>query len=396
MLAAIALILPALAEANLLASAEKQLSDIPGKVNVDSRLRYEVFDQAGGLDVDGVSHRIRYGYTTPREGGYTAMVEGETVYALGHGADLHPADNAGDGTDLNQLWMAYSDDEWGGAKLGRQVYTLVDDRFIGHVGWRQNIQTFDALTGEFRLMDKLTVRGFVIEGVNTVTALHHEISARGLNGSFQMTDTHVLTAFYYSLNGKEDLATGSNDTAGIRLTGIAQSADVKWTYAFSYARQWENDDYPGADFGHDYYSADVSASVGSGSMGIGYERLGGNGSHGFATPLATLHKFNGFADVFLGATASGGLVNGLEDTYLYATWSLPVANGIKLQVIQHWFGPVDGGADFGNELDLVAGYNISKRLSLLSKYADYKSDGGSGGIGASDKRMFSLEMNYIY
>ena len=30
------------------------------------------------------------------------------------------------------------------AKLGRQVLTLDDHRFVGHVGWRQDRQTFDA------------------------------------------------------------------------------------------------------------------------------------------------------------------------------------------------------------------------------------------------------------
>lgn len=385
-----------LTNAEPLEGIESHLSSIPGKVNVDSRLRYEVFDQSGGLDVDGISHRIRYGYTTPEQEGITAMVEGETLYAWGHGADLHPADNAGDGTDLNQLWLAYRNEELGQAKVGRQVYTLDDHRFIGHVGWRQNIQTFDALTAQVEPMEKIVLRGFLIDGVNTVTAAHHDVEAHGINGSYQLTDSHVLTAFYYSLQGREDLAVGSNDTAGIRFTGSAKSGEFTWKYAFSYARQWENNDYPGQDFSHDYAAADVSANFDWGSLGAGYERLGGNGAHGFTTPLATLHKFNGFADVFLGASAGGGLVNGLKDTYIFASLTLPVAKGIRVQSIYHWFSPSRGEGDYGTEIDLVVGYSLTERLSLLSKYGDYKSDGGSGGVGGSDKRMYTLEMNFIY
>ena len=37
----------------------------------------------------------------------------------------------------------------------------------------------------------------------------------------------------------------------------------------------------------------------------GIEYLEGNGTIGFSTPLATLHKFQGFADVFLTTPASG-------------------------------------------------------------------------------------------
>jgi hypothetical protein len=51
---------------------------------------------------------------------------------------------------------------------------------------------------------------------------------------------------------------------------------------------------------------------------IGYEVLEGNGTIGFATPLATLHAFNGWADMFLTTPA-----NGLKDFYLKAAYVLP-------------------------------------------------------------------------
>ncbi len=49
------------------------------------------------------------------------------------------------------------------------------------------------------------------------------------------------------------------------------------------------------------------------SLGVGYEVMEGNGVRGFSTPLATLHKFDGWADKFLTTPP-----NGLERRYVTA------------------------------------------------------------------------------
>ena len=373
-----------------------KLEQVPGKLNLDSRIRYEVFDEAGGLDVDGTSHRIRYGYTTPESGGLQAMIEGETLYAWGHGRDLHPADNAGDGTDLNQLWVSFRSEGIGSAKLGRQIYTLDDHRFIGHVGWRQNIQTFDAVTGSIDVVGQVALKAFFIDAVNTVSGAHNDIEAFGVNAVHAVNESLDLTGFYYSIDGKPDMPASSSDTVGIRLAGSIGMETVKWSYTLSYARQWENPGFTGPDFGLDYVWIDASTEIGGFTIGGGFEFLDGNGIRGFSTPLATLHKFNGFADVFLGASSSGALVNGLEDYQVYIGHTFGVGNGIKAQVIHHWFSPATGTGDYGNEIDLVASYQINEWFSIIGKYGDYDSDGGSGGVGGSDKTMFTMELNFIY
>ncbi|MFO7724451.1 MAG: alginate export family protein [Oceanipulchritudo sp.] len=375
---------------------EQGLEEIPGKVSLDSRLRYEVYDAEGGLDVDGISHRIRYGYTTPVREGFQGMIEGETIYAWGHGRDLHPADNAGDGTELNQLWLAWEEDARGSLKIGRQVYTLDDHRFIGHVGWRQNIQTFDALTGQLAATENLLLKAFFIDAVNTVTAAHNEIEAFGLNLACTLTDTTRLTAFYYALDGSPDISGSSSDTAGLRLTGKLPAGEMLWNYAFSYARQWENSAFPGRPFGHDYLSADISLEASGWVLGGGLEILSGNGRHGFSTPLATLHKFNGFADVFLAPSSNGGLVDGLEDVQIYLGYHLPVGKGILLRAIHHWFGPERGGGTYGTEIDFVASYTLNKHLSILGKVGRYDAERTSGPVGTRDKTLLSLELNLIY
>ena len=47
-------------------------------------------------------------------------------------------------TRVYQAWVAYSYSNYFTAKAGDQQINLDNQRFIGDVGWRQNMQTFDA------------------------------------------------------------------------------------------------------------------------------------------------------------------------------------------------------------------------------------------------------------
>lgn len=367
---------------------------IPGKFSINARLRYESFDldTSPANDRDGTSIRVRYGYTTPTFGGFTAMVEGETLSRVGgESTDIHPADDAGDGTDLNQLWVAYKSEDFGNVKLGRQIYTLDDHRFVGHVGWRQNIQSFDALTAAYTATENLVINGFFIDEVHNVAGAHNQLDAIGLNASLALSKAFKVTAFMYNIEG-EDAPAQSGDTIGVRATGSFAYEDVTFKYALSLAQQEDNDESP-SEYDADYFAGDLSANFAGFTLGAGFEVL----EPGFRTPLATLHKFNGFADVFLGASGTG-IANGLEDVYAYAGYSIPLGEkkSIPVKVIYHSFSPESGSGDYGDEIDIVASYKVNKYLSLVGKYGSYDSDGGSGGVGGVDKDMFTFEMNFVY
>lgn len=370
--------------------------NVPGKFNINSRLRYESFDLDNGnpaMDRDGTSLRVRYGYTTPVFSGFTAMVEGETVTRVGGDHDdIHPLDDAGDGTDLNQAWVQYANADYGKAKVGRQIYSLDDHRFIGHVGWRQNIQTFDAATAEFSAVKNLSVKGFYLAEQNAVNGTHNELDAVGLNASFVFAPEFQLTAFYYNIEGDETAnENASNATAGLRATGTFAVDEVTFKYAASIADQ-EDTGPSSLNYDARYYAGDLSGAYKGVTLGGGFEIM----ESGFRTPLATVHKFNGFADALL---PLGGFDNGLEDMYVYAGYTIPVGNGINTKVIYHWFDSEESGAsgeDGGEELDFVASYKVNKYLSLVGKYGDYDSDGGVGNAGAVDKKMFTFEMNFVY
>ncbi len=367
--------------------------NVPGKFNIDSRTRYEVFNNntSPSDHRDGFSERVRYGYTTETYAGFNAMVEGETVTRLGgNHDDIHPLDDAGDGTDFNQYWIGYQNEDYGKAKVGRQIYTLDDHRFIGHVGWRQNIQTFDAATGSFTMVENLTVHGFYMDNVNRVNADNVKLDTSGANVNYKVADALNLTGFFYHIKSS-DIADFSNDTAGIRATGKYQLDEVTLKYAFSYANQEDNSQSP-EDLDADYWAGDVSATFEAFTGGVGFEVLG----DGFRTPLATVHKFNGYADVFLPVK---GIDGGLQDLYAYVGYQIPVwdEKTIPVKVIYHSFDPDSGSVDYGDEIDFVASYKVNEYVSLMAKYGYYFADDEfAGGVGGADKGMFTFDVNFAY
>ncbi len=377
---------------------------VPGKFNIAARLRYEIFDldtPTGNLpdgspaDRDGTSFRILYGYTTPEWAGFTAMAEGETLTRVaGDPVDIHPLDASGEGTDLNQLWIRYAHEDWGSAKVGRQIYALDNQRFIGHVGWRQNIQVFDAATGVLTPVDGLTAKVFYLAEQHAVNGTHNEIEAPGVNIRYDFAESLALTGFLYDIRGEDTTnAAISNTTIGFLATGGMDLDGVVLAYSASAAVQEATDPSP-LDYDATYFAADVSGKLKGFTIGAGFELF----EPGFRTPLATVHKFNGYADAML---PLAGFANGAEDYYAYLGYTVPVGNGINLKLIYHWFEPERSapGLDGGRELDWVASYKINKYFSVMAKFGHYDSDGGvgPGGLqGAFDKTMFTLDLNFLY
>jgi len=122
--------------------------------------------------------------------------------------------------------------------------------------------------------------------------------------------------------------------------------------------------------------------------------MGGNGNIGFATPLATLHAFNGWADMFLTTP-----VNGLNDFYLRTIFALPAdflaSKTLTLTAAWHDYRTDRLDQGIGSEWDLQAEMVVDARLSLLAKYADYAGPGIAAG-GFSDKSIFWLQTAFKY
>merc|ERR1711964_768927 len=136
----------------------------------------------------------------------------------------------------------------------------------------------------------------------------------------------------------------SLDTYGVSYAGAYRTDSVKWLYSAEFATQ--SSEAAATDYSATYAMLEAGAVVSGVTAKLGYELLGSDdGLYGFATPLATLHKFNGWTDQFLGTPAQG-----LKDLKLSLSGGLA---GGKWLLAYHDFSADDssnGADDLGSEI----------------------------------------------
>lgn len=368
-----------------------------GKVDLDIRARYEGVQEDGVNDANATTLRTRLGYTTPEFSSISANIEFSDTRALDgdayNQAGLNPdgsdravvADPVG--TELNRIWVAYMS-EATSVKLGRQRLVYDNARFIGDVGWRQKMQTYDAFSIRNSTIDGLILNYAYIDQVNRVFGSDHpsgvwDSKSHLLNGSFAVLPNAKITGYGYLLDF-ENAAASSCQTYGLSFDGTRQIYRAQLAYRLEYARQT---DYGSSelDYGTNYWLIDLAATVSTFTFGGGYEVLGTNNDVGFQTPLATLHKFNGWADLFLSTPSTG-----LRDFYLKVAF--PVAEKFSVLGVYHKFDS-DSDGDFGKEFDLQVGYKYNKYLTALLKYAEF--DASSDSI-KPDVSKFWVQAQFSY
>ncbi len=364
------------------ALAQESLVDAiaAGKPIFEVRGRYENVDQAGIADAaEAMTLRTRFGWETADWYGFKALVEIDDVRVDGGYNDAvgpaEPQPTIADPavTEFNRAQITWSPVPQAAVTAGRQRIILDDARFVGNVGWRQDEQTYDGVRGDFTV-GKLSLTAAWIGQVNRVFAEAADWDSDSwlLRASYPVSDLFTPAAFVYALDFDQSPA-ASTLTTGVRVTGKTRAGPVGVSYAASYAHQSDYADNPG-DVGLDYAAVDLAGTYGVVTLKGSYEMLEGDGTRGFATPLATLHAFQGWADVFLTTPADG-----IEDVSASLSAKPPVGGPFKslnLTAVWHNFEAERTGASLGEELDLVATAAVSKNLTALIKYADY--DGAPG------------------
>lgn len=114
---------------------------------------------------------------------------------------------------------------------------------------------------------------------------------------------------------------------------------------------------------------------------LGYELLGSDdANYGFSTPLATLHKFNGWSDQFLGTPATG-----LTDTYASVGGKLKKG---KWLAVYHDYSVDQSTAsvnDLGSEINLLLVKKLEKNYSTGIKISSYSAGDSAAGKVDTDK-----------
>ncbi len=349
-----------------------------GELKFNFRYRYEFVDQDGlDREANASTLRGRLSWTSARLGAWQWGAEADYVALLGderynsteNGRTEFPVVADPEGFDLNQAYVRYHGEGFS-VSGGRQRILLGQQRFIGGVAWRQNEQTFDALRGEFKLHQQLSVDYSYVWNVNRIFGPEDgaqpadwRSDSHLLNLRYTPAEGHAVTVFGYLLDFDNDNGP-PNSTSTYGLSYRGQFGPL--TLDGSYATQADYADSP-LDYDADFYSLAAAWKFKPLTLSAGYEVLDSDdGAVGFRTPLATLHKFQGWSDKFLGTPAAG-----IEDRYVGVAGAV---GPVKVAATYHVFEAEEGSADYGEELNLVANYKVADGMSLQLKYADYDAD----------------------
>ncbi len=356
-----------------------------GTPSVVARYRYEFVDQDSfDKNANASTILLRLNYETADYNGFSGFIEYDYVGEVlvgdfnsgagtsSPGRDQFPIVADPKGPDLDQLFLAYKPNEDWQFRLGRRLLNLDDWRFVGSVVWRQNEQAYDGVELNYEgLRDTKVFYSYVnrvrrIFG-STVPAGSHRQDTHLLNIRHKLTEDWSVVGFAYLIDN-QDQPSFSTRTFGLRFEGSAGLAGGRVSLLGELARQ--SSAY-GAPVGFDANFVQLQAiwSKDAWSLGAGYELLGSDDGQGFRTPLATLHKFNGWADKFLSTPGAG-----LQDTYLRLGYGLRSWN---LSLRYHDFRADAGSDRWGSEIDASASRKLGDNLSLLLKAAFFNADSSS-------------------
>ena len=358
-------------------SISAALSDSSVKVNL--RARYEGVDQ-DGIDKNAAALTLRSRITvnTGSYSNFSLGLEVDKVDALvdnynstTNGNSQYPVVKDPQGTDVNQGFIKYANHGFS-AVIGRQRVLHNNQRFVGGVGWRQNEQTYDGVRAQFKA-DAFSVDYSYIQNINSITAANVKGDFHLLNAKFNIAKNQKLAGFAYLLDYDAPLGSNILKSSSSTLGALYNAKFNKIIINASLASQSDNADNP-TSYAAMYINAEAGYNFGAVTVLAGYELLGSDNGVGFSTPLATKHKFNGWADKFLDTPDEG-----LQDIYLTAKGK---AAGVKWAVTYHELSSDVDGIDFGNELDLIATYQFNKNYGVLVKAANYSE--GDAGVAPTD------------
>ena len=289
------------------------------------------------------------------------------------------------GTDVNQVRVRYRGYDTD-VRFGRQEINIGDQRFVGTVGWRQHHQTFTALNVTNASIGRVELQYVFSNNVYRIFGDKLDTLNNFLHGSIDAGRWGTLNLYGHLLNCTEQqFARLSTNSFGFEFSGRQPLNDISSVlYEAEYAHQTDAADNP------DNVKADYSHLMGGFAFEqwvttrVGWELLGGSEADGrFLTPLATLHKFNGWADKFLSTPTDG-----LKDFYVQLNGSVV---DIGWTVVFHNFSADAVSATYGSEFDWQLTYQSSWNQTFALNGAHYSADTFS-----TDTSKIWLWTNYTF
>jgi Alginate export len=354
-----------------------------GSVAGNFRLRHETVSQDGKADrAQAMTLRTVLGYRTGSFRSLAAYVEMETVADIIEDYNNAGAGDLGNGktnfpvvadpgfAEVNQAYLRWAQSGTA-VTVGRQEIVTGDSRFVGNVGWRQNHQSFDAIRVTSKLLDRVDLSYAYVDRVHRIFGGDTAMKSHLAHASVPIQDVATVSAYANILDYETDA--GSSKTFGAQVTGSISAGDAtRINFEAEFAKQREAFDNP-STLDANYTNFAVGAARQGFSLTLGQETLGGSTRDGaFSTPLATLHKFNGWADQFLGTPATG-----LVDRLVSVGYSRGV---LRIVAGYHDYTSDSDSIDYGSELDIQLTYAVSEKPAIGLKLSRYLADAHSADI----------------
>ncbi len=310
-------------------------------------------------------------------------------------------------TDINQLFVDWTGISHTRLRLGRQQLNLDNVRFIGDIGFRQDMQVFDGVSVLNTSIPDTEVFAAHFGKVRQINTELRDGNIDIINARYRLSPSESLIGYGYFINvanlsqnngsptapsfaaqggnglgASQDLVkTATTDagsrTFGVRLDGARKlNNDWKALYTAEYAKQ---DDYKGGSDLIDahYFKLGGGVAYGAWSLRIDHEVLSSNdGKYAFQTPLGTNHLFQGWADQFLVTPRQG-----IKDTFVTLSTSVEKA---KIYAEYHVFYADENyetlgstvanrkfGNKYGSEFDASVFYPFTDKFSGKLEYARF-------------------------
>ncbi len=366
-----------------------------GKVDLNIRFRYEnVDDDTQQREANAHTARIALGYKTGSFHGFGFYGQLEHVQEF-FGDDFSypgriqpgfPVVADPEGTEINQAYLSYAGKDNflsnTSIKIGRQQITYREapfHRFIGTILWRQNWQTFDAVSIVNQSLADITFSYAYVWNINRIFGEDapdpfddFESNSHIVNIKYEGLKAAEIEAYAYLLDF-DNAAQFSTNTYGLRANGdLPLNNNTKMIYAAEYAHQSDTADNTnqisaGYFLGELGVNFQLDSFVKSLTLKFSYELLDGNGgADRFVTILGTNHAFQGWADRFLITPGDG-----IEDIYFTAAMKM---FGTKFIASYHALSSDRDNYDYGTELDLLVTKTFKKHYTVGLKYSDYNTD----------------------
>ena len=346
-----------------------------GDLEVSLQYRFEaVDDDAFTLSANASTLRTALGYRTKPLKGLSAHVEFTNVVDIGttdrynntqNGVTDRPVIADPEMTRFNQISAAF---ERGNTRVdaGRFEMNLDNQRFIGSVAWRQNYQSLTAARIVNRSISRATLQYACLDQAYTVTGGERPMQSHVFNAGLALSfGTAVGYAYLLDFDNPRDFEL-STSTLGLRFAGKRKIEPVDVNYEIEFAHQQDYGSNPNS-VRAGYFGIGAGVGVPKIGLDVGYEVLTGNEDQGrFTTPLATLHKFNGWVDKFLNTPEFG-----LKDLFARLRGKM---GPVSWQAIYHDFSAEGQSVTYGSELNFLATYKApwDQSFGLKAGFYDAK------------------------